>query len=111
MMCTRSPMVASGKPKLTMKSLTEIELVGVNDMTPIMFWTRNFLLEQGEGIVVDLLLDNKSPSLWEQGGKTPSWKRTRYVNVRLKRLIDITMGMKRSVNPIVCKGVTWKGNV
>ena len=70
-----SPMVASGKPKLNMKSLTESELVGVNVMMPIMFWICNFLLEQGERIVVDLLLDNKSPIPWEQNGKTPSWEK------------------------------------
>ena len=44
------------------------ELVGVNDMMPIMFWICNFLLDQGGGIVEDLLLDNKIPSLWEQNG-------------------------------------------
>jgi hypothetical protein len=70
-----SPVVAWGKPKLNMKSLIESELVGVKDMMPIMFWIRNFLLEQGERIVVDLLLDNKSPSPWEQNGKTPSWEK------------------------------------
>ena len=70
-----SPMVALRKPKLNMRSLTESELVGVKDMMPIMFWIQNFLLEQEEGIVVDLLLDNKSPSPWEQNGKTPSWKK------------------------------------
>jgi len=74
-----SPMVASGNLKLNMTSLTESELVGVNDMMPIMFWIHNSLLEQREGIVVDLLLDNKIPSPWEQGGKTPSWKRKSYV--------------------------------
>jgi hypothetical protein len=70
-----SPMEAWGKPKLNMKSLTESELVGVIEMIPILFWICNFLLKQGEGIVVDLLLDNKSLSLWEQRGKTPSWKK------------------------------------
>ena len=72
-----SSMVALAKLKLNMESLTESELAGVNDMMPILFWIHNFLLEQGEGIVVDLLLllDNKSPSLWEQNGKTPSWKK------------------------------------
>ena len=59
-------MVASAKLKLNTESLTESELIGVNDMMPIMLWIRNFLLEQGEGIVVELLLDNKSPSPWEQ---------------------------------------------
>ena len=71
-MGNRSPMVASAKPKLNTTSLTESELTGVNDMMPIMFWIHNFLLEQGERIVVDLLLNNKSPSPWEQNGKTPS---------------------------------------
>ena len=50
------PMVASGKPKLNMKSLTGSELVGVNDMMPIMIWIFNFLLKQGYGIVEDLLV-------------------------------------------------------
>ena len=59
-----SPVVAWGKPELNMKSLTESEFVGVIDMIPILLWICNFLLKQGEGIVVDLLLDNKSPSLW-----------------------------------------------
>ncbi len=58
-----------------MKSLNESELVGVIDMMPIMFWVCNFLLKQGEGIVVDLLLDNKSPSRWEKNCKTASWKK------------------------------------
>ena len=61
--------------------------------------------------MVYLLLDNKSPSPWEQGGKTPRWKRERYVNVQFKRLIDITMGNTCNVNPMVCKGVTWQGNM
>ena len=43
-----SPVVAWGKPKLNMKSLTESELVGVIDMMLIMFWVCNFLLKQGE---------------------------------------------------------------
>jgi len=55
-------------PKLNTKSLTESELVGVNDMMPIILWIRNFLLEQGERIVEDLLLDNKSSSPWEKNG-------------------------------------------
>ena len=64
-------MVAWGKPKVNMKSLTESELVGVIDMMPIMFWVCNFLLKRGEGIVVDLLY-NRNSSPWEQIGKTPS---------------------------------------
>ena len=54
---------------------------------------------------MDLLLDNKSPNLWVQNGKTPSWKRTMYVNVRL---IEITMGKKQGVNLMVCKWLLVK---
>ncbi len=71
----------------------------------IMFSICNFLLEQGEGIKVDLLLDNKSPSPEEQGGKAPSLKKAMYVNVSL---INITMGNKCSVNPMVCKWLPVK---
>ena len=46
------------------------------------------------------MLDNKGPIAWEQIGKTPSWKRTRYVNIRFKRLIDIIVG---KINPMVFK--------
>ena len=44
------PITASTKQKLTVKSLTEGKLVGVDDMMPIILWTRQFLLEQGYGI-------------------------------------------------------------
>jgi hypothetical protein len=94
------PAVVWGKRKLNTKSLTESELIGVINMMSIMLWIRNFLLKQEERIEVDLLLGNKSPSPEEQGGKTPSLKRAMYVNVRL---VNITMGNKCSVNPMVCK--------
>ena len=89
-----------GKPKLNTKSLSESQLFGVIDMMPSVLWIRNLLLEHGEGIKVDLWLGNKSPSPEEQGGKTPSLKRAMYVNVRL---VNIAMGNKCSVNPMVCK--------
>ena len=57
--------------------------------------------------MLDLLLDNKGPSACEKIGKTPVWKRTRYVKVRF---IDITMGKKRSVKPNGVQVVTGKGN-
>jgi hypothetical protein len=95
------PVVAWGKPEMNMKSLAESDLVGVVDIMPIMFWVCNFL---GEGIVVDWL-DNKSPSPEEQGGKTPSSRRAMYVNVRL---VNITMGNKCSVNPMVYKWLLLK---
>ncbi len=54
------PISASTKQKLNTRSSTESELVGVNDMMPIILWTRYFLLAQGYGIIENLLLqDNK----------------------------------------------------
>ena len=94
-----------GKPKLNTKSLSKSELIGVIDMMSSMLWICNFLLEQGEGIKVDLLLGNNSPSPEEQGGKAPSLKKAMYFNVRL---INITMGNKCSVNPMVCKWLLLK---
>ena len=99
------PVDVRGKRKLNTKSLTESELIGVSNMMSIMLWIRNFLLKQEERIEVDLLLGNKSPSPEEQGGKTPSLKRAMYVNVRL---VNITMGNKCSVNPMVCKWLLLK---
>ena len=100
--------VALAKLKVNTESLTESELIGVKDMMPIMFWICNFLFEQGEGIVVDLLLDNKGPSACKKTGKTPVWKSTRYVNMKL---INITMRKKRRVKPNGVQVVTRDGNL
>jgi hypothetical protein len=76
------PIVASWKQKLNTKSLTESELVGVDDMMPIMLWTCYFLLSQGYGIIENLLLwDNKSLILLEQNGKASNGKHTRHINI------------------------------
>jgi hypothetical protein len=76
------PISASTKQKLNTRSSTESELVGVDDMMPIILWTQYFLLSQGYGIIENLLLqDNKSAILFEQNGKTSSSKRTRHINI------------------------------
>ncbi len=60
------PIWVSTKQKLNTRSSTESELVGVDDMMPIICWTRCFLLSQGYGIIENLLLqDNKSSILLE----------------------------------------------
>ena len=72
-----------------MKSSTEGEQVGVDDMMPIMLWTRQFLMEQGFGIVENLLLqDNKSSILLEKNGKASSGTRTRHINIRYFFITD-----------------------
>jgi hypothetical protein len=83
------PIVASWKQKLNTKSSTESELVWVNDMMPIMLWTRYFLLSQGYGIVENLLLqDNKCLILLELNGKALSGKHTRHINIRYFFITD-----------------------
>ncbi len=83
------PISVSTKQKLNTRSLTESELVGVNDMMPIICWTRYILLSQGYGIIEDLLLqDNRSSILLERNGRASSGKRTRHINIRYYFITD-----------------------
>jgi hypothetical protein len=83
------PISVSTKQKLNTRSSTESELVGVDDMMPIIIWTRNFLLSQGYGIVENLILqDNKSSILLERNGRASSSKRTRHINIRYFFICD-----------------------
>jgi hypothetical protein len=76
------PITASTKQKLNTRSSTESELVGVDDMMPIIIWTRYFLLSQGYGIIKNLFLqDNRRTILLEQNGRASSSKRTRNINI------------------------------
>ena len=64
------PNSVSTKQKLNTRSSTESELVGVDDMMPIILWTHYFLLSQGYGVVENLLLqDNRSSILLERNGR------------------------------------------
>ena len=56
-----------------MKSLTEAELVGVNDGMLLVLWTRNFLTTQGFEVKDNLVFqDNQSAILLEKSGKASS---------------------------------------
>ncbi len=82
-------MTVSTKQKLNTWSSAESELVGLDDMMPIIIWTLYYLLSQGFGIVENLLLqDNKSSILLEQNGKALSSKRTRHINIRFFFITD-----------------------
>jgi hypothetical protein len=76
------PIAVSTKQKLNTKSSTESKLVGVDNMMPIILWTCYFLLEQGYGVIENLLLqDNKSSILLERNGRATSGKCTRHINI------------------------------
>jgi hypothetical protein len=69
--------VSSTKQKLNTRSSTESELVGVDNMIPIIVWSCYFLMAQGYGVTQNLLLqDNKSSILLEKNGKVSGGKRT-----------------------------------
>ncbi|WP_288992819.1 polyprotein of Ty1/Copia retrotransposon [uncultured Marinobacter sp.] len=79
----------SRKQKLNTKSSTESELVGVNNISVMILWTKLFLEEQGYDINSNILYqDNKSAILLETNGKKSSGKRTRALNIRYFFLTD-----------------------
>ena len=73
----------STRQKLNTKSSTEAELVGVDDVMPMLLWTRQFM--EGQGYVIKdnvLYQDNQSSILLEKNGQLSSTKRTRHLNIR-----------------------------
>jgi hypothetical protein len=78
------PISVSTKQKLSTKSSTKSELVGVDDMMSIILWTRYFILSQGYGVVENLLLQTIRvpfhPTL-ERNGRSSSVKQTRHINI------------------------------
>ena len=80
------PLVNSTKQKLNTRSS---ELFSVDDMMPIVVWSRYFLMAQGYGVTQNILLqDNKSSILLEKNGRASSGKRTRHINIRYYFITD-----------------------
>jgi len=74
---------ASCKQKLNTKSLTEAELVAVDDAMGQVLWTRHFLAAQGQHVpMTTIYQDNKSTILLAENRRSSSSKRTRHINVR-----------------------------
>jgi hypothetical protein len=73
----------SKKQKLNTKSSKECELIGVDDASPQMLWTRYFVEEQVYGVEALILnQDNLSAILLEKNGKASSGKITKHINMR-----------------------------
>jgi len=73
----------SCKQKLNTRSSTEAELVGADDMSQLIFWTKLFVEAQGYEIKHNMLYqDNKSIVLLMENGKSRSTKRTRALHIR-----------------------------
>ena len=83
------PITVSRKQKLNTKSSTEAELVGADDVSTMILWTKLFLEAQGYEIKNNILYqDNKSTILLLENGKRSSSKRTRALNIRYFFLTD-----------------------
>ncbi len=79
----------SRKQKLNTRSSTEAELVGADDMSNMILWTKLFMEAQGYPLKENILhQDNKSAILLEENGKRSSSKRTRALNIRYFFLTD-----------------------
>ena len=66
-----------------MKSSTEAELVGADDLLSDLLWMQNFLKEQGyESKVMVLFQDNTSAILLEKNGHESTSKRSYHVDIR-----------------------------
>ena len=67
-----SPISISSKQKINMRSSTEAELVGVNDVMYLILWVRHFLESQGYVVTnnIDIVYqDNKSAILLAEDGR------------------------------------------
>ena len=80
---------SSSKQKLNTRSSCEAELVGADDISTKILWTKLFLEAQGFEVKTNILYqDNKSTILLLKNGKRSSGKRTRALNIRYFFLTD-----------------------
>ena len=73
----------SSKQKLVTRSTCEAELVGADDASTEILWTKSFLEAQGYEVRENILYqDHKSMILLLNNRKASSGKRTRAINIR-----------------------------
>ena len=71
------------------RSSTEFELVGADDMSTMILWTKLFMEAQGYDIMKNILYqDNKLKNLLETNGKRSTRNRTRAINIHYLFLTD-----------------------
>jgi hypothetical protein len=89
---------ASTRQKINTKSSTEAELVGVDDVMPLVLWTRYFLCAQGYDVKENKVFqDNLSAILLEKNGRKSSSRRTRHINIRYFFVTDRMQSKELSV--------------
>src|SRR5210317_443069 len=81
--------VLTKKQKLNSRSLTEAELIGVDDAVTQILWTRLFKEAQGYPIKKNIVYqDNKSSILLETNGRDNAGKRSCAINIRYFFMTD-----------------------
>ncbi|CAJ1929187.1 unnamed protein product [Cylindrotheca closterium] len=81
--------IISKKQKLNSRSLTEAELIGVDDAATQILWTKLFVEAQGYPVEKNILYqDNKSSILLEKNGRDSAGKRSRALNIRYFFMTD-----------------------
>src|SRR5210317_2230396 len=78
-----APITMSRKQRLNTRSSTEAELVGVDNISTMILWTKLFLEAQGYGIWKNILAqDNKCMILLEKNGTKSSSQHTNTINIQ-----------------------------
>ncbi len=68
--------------RLNVRSLTEGEIVSVDNCLSLILWSREFMIAQGYGCNQNIILQsNKRSILLENNGKASSGKRTQHMNI------------------------------
>ena len=76
------PITGSTKQKINTCSLTESELIAMDNFMPMILWTNLFLEAQGYGTHDTILMqDNQSAILLKKNGRKSSFKQTRHLNI------------------------------
>ena len=79
----------SRKQKMNTRSSTKAELIGADDSSIMILWTKLFIEAQGYKVEKNILYqDNRSAILLEKNGKKSSSQRTRHLNIRYFFLTD-----------------------
>ena len=83
------PVNISSKPKTSTCSLTEAELVAINDATALVLWCRLFIMGQGFDVHDNIVYqDNQSTMLLGNNGRHSSGKKTRHIEIRYYFITD-----------------------